>query len=340
VDPLAYLLWNPNFLDAFPDLQPLRDLQERIAYREQPDPTEEIVVKRRRVVQLSTVADRIIQRALARRLNQNFDRHLAPSSWGYRPRRSSERAIVEVRDHIRRGAHWAFKTDIKDFFGNVDRDILRAKLDAWVADKELCDFVMATISPVVLTKRGSFYKNTGLPQGNGITPFLSNLYLHELDLACSCLRYFRYADDILVLGDTPQEVLQAERLIRNVLSRLHLTVKDQKTYVRDLYQQPITYLGYEIRGGKLYPTADAISQFQRKLRFRGLEERKNLMVSFVHRFRKGPVRKLFRRLDRNLIRLYPPGFTLVGLLEVSAVSALPVPQAARHDDSVYCNYGH
>ena len=39
------------------------------------------------------------------------------------------------------------------------------------------------------------------------------------------------------------------------------------------------------------------------------------MMSFVHRFRIGPVRKLFRRLDRQLRHLLPPSLSLVSFLE-------------------------
>jgi len=314
-EPLAYLRWNPNFLDLFPDLQPLKNLQERIAYSEEPDPAEEVVVDRGRVVQRSTVADRIIQRTVARKLRLSFDRFLAPGCWGYRPGRSTEQAIVEVRSCIRAGAHWAFKTDVENFFPSVDRAILYAQLRATIPDQDLCDFLMKMISPVLLSRKSSVFQVAGLPQGNGITPFLANFYLHGLDIALAELKYFRYVDDILVLGRTRQEVLQAQHRIQELLGQLHLQLNNQKTYVRDLYRQSVTYLGYEIRGGNLYPPEKAITRFKQELQGRGQEDRKNLMDSFVRRFRVGPVRKLFRRLDRDLIQLYPPGLTLVGLLE-------------------------
>ena len=39
------------------------------------------------------------------------------------------------------------------------------------------------------------------------------------------------------------------------------------------------------------------------------------MIRFARRFGIGPVRKLFRRIERELGQLYPAGVTLVGLLE-------------------------
>ena len=319
-DPLGYLRWDPNLLDLYPELRPLETLQEAIAYSQEPDPAQEIVVDGHRRVQRSTVPDRIIQRALSRKLQRVLDPYLAPSSWGYRHARSPERAIVEVRNHVRAGAHWVLKTDVEDFFPSVDRHILQTQLRASISDEALCDFLMKVISPVLLANNRSFIQTAGLPQGNGITPFLANLYLHGLDMAVAGLQYFRYVDDILVLGQTRQEVLQAKRLIERLLNRLHLHLNVRKTFVCDIYRQPVVFLGYELRGGNVYPPAEAATRFKRKLQFRGQKARQNLMLGFVRRFRVGSVRKLFRRLDRELVQLYPPGLTLVGLLEGRFVS--------------------
>lgn len=315
-DPLGYVRWDPNLLDLSPELQPLRHIQERIAHSDEPDPVEEILVDGRRLVQRGTVWDRVIQRAIARKLLICFDPCFAPGSWGYRPVRSPERAIVEVRNQIRAGAHWAFRTDIQRFFHNVNRDILAAQLRAAVPDQSLCEYLLRAISPMVLSRRGSGLQHTGLPEGNGVTPFLANLHLHGLDVACSGLAYFRYVDDILVLGRTLNEVLQANAFIKLILNRFHLRLNEEKTYIRDLYREPVVFLGYELRGGNVYPPEQAIARFREKLtKFRGQEARRGLMVGFVRRFGIGPVRKLFRRLDRELVQLYPPGLSLVGLLE-------------------------
>lgn len=43
------------------------------------------------------------------------------------------------------------------------------------------------------------------------------------------------------------------------------------------------------------------------------------MKGFVYRYRIGSVRKLFRRLDRQLAHLYPPGLSLASLFDALTV---------------------
>jgi RNA-directed DNA polymerase len=326
--PLDYCRWNPDLLCICPDLKPLEYLQDRIRHLEPPDPTEQIRIGKR-TVERGTVANRIVEKAIVRKLNLTLDKYFSGSSWGYRPGRSPEQAIQVVRAAIRSGAHWLLKSDVKSFFSNVDRTLLEAKLRSGVLDEALADVIMIGVSPVLLANgRPIAVELTGLPEGNGITPFLSNMDLHELDLGLSDFLYFRYADDILVLGHSRQDVLKAKHLIKRHLDRLGLRLNPEKTFIGDVYSRPVVFLGYELRGGNIYPARRAIRRFESKLRVRGHEAGQALMEGFVRRYRIGPVRRLFRRLDKRLGQLYPPGVTLVGLLAVTRARSLTKP--VRH----------
>ena len=314
VDPLGHLRWNPNLLDAYPDLNPLRAVQESLVQSYIPDPAEAFRVEKRDL-ERGTVANRIVERAILRKLNSNLDRFFRDESHGYRPGRSPETAILKVREAVRGGAHWAAQTDFEAFFESVDRRVLESQLRETIPDAALCNAVMTVTSPAVVIHGTTRQRLNGLPQGNGLSPFLPNLYLHHFDEACSRMTYFRYADDMLVLGRSWQEVMEALRFIRRLARPLGLRLKQKKTFVCDLYVKPLVFLGYELRGGQIYPPKEAIRQLQQNLEFRGMGDRKGLLVAFVHRYRIGPVRKLFRRLDRQLRHLYPPGLSLASLFD-------------------------
>jgi retron-type reverse transcriptase len=262
--PRDHTLWNPNVLYVFDDPNPLKYLQLRILHKDAPDPAEQIYANGR-PVERGTVADALINRAISRKLNKNLDRFFNPASWGYRPCRSTELAIQQVRQAIRGGAHWTLKCDVKRFFPNINRNLLRQQLDQTIHDQALIELIMSQVSPVLITKAGvHVLERTGLPEGNGLTPWLSNLYLHCFDQICttSFAFYARYADDLLVLGHSQEEVLKAKCLIQTALSRLGLELNRDKTIVRDLYRQPITFLGYELRGGNIYPPSKGIRQLE------------------------------------------------------------------------------
>jgi len=315
VDPLAYVRWDPNLLNFCPNLDPLRTIQESLIECPIPDASEAFRVENRNL-ERGTVANRIVERAITRKLTSNVDRCFSDRSFGYRPGRSPEMAILEVRKAVHGGSHWALKVDFESFFDSIDRRVMESQLRETIADEVLCDAVMTVTAPAIVIHGRTVQRRNGLPQGNGLSPFLSNLYLHRFDEACSHLEYFRYADDMLVLGRSWEEVTEALRHIRRLGRSLGLRLKPKKTFICDLYKKPLVFLGYELRGGNIYPPEEAIRRLQQKLEFRGIGDRKALLEGFVHRYRIGPVSKTFRRLDRQLRQLLPPRMSLVSLLEV------------------------
>ena len=102
-----------------------------------------------------------------------------------------------------------------------------------------------------------------------------------------------------------------------------MQLNEEKSFIRDLYRESLVFLGYELRGGNLYPPQEAVDRLQKKMRIRGQEARLTLMKGFVRRYSIGPVRKLFRRIDRSLNQLYPPGISLTGVLDAMQVSRKP-----------------
>jgi hypothetical protein len=315
VDPVGSARWNPDLLALSPQLELIRDVQDSIRYGCIPDATVGLTIKSR-TIEVGTVANRLAERAIFRKLICDLDPHLSDKSFAYRPKRSPQQAILQVRDAVRRGLTWALKTDFKKFFDHVDRNILRLQLKDTFTDRLLCAGLMNAVSPVLLIEGQSLRRRNGLPQGNGLSPLLSNVYLNAFDEACSGLAYFRYSDDLLVLTRTREEAEEALRRIWSMALRLRLSLNHEKTIIRNLYRGSVVFPGFEIRGGNIYPSPNAVAKLRNALKFRGQEDRKRqILTAFVRRFAVGRVRKLCRRLDRDLHRKYPAGISLVGLLE-------------------------
>jgi RNA-directed DNA polymerase len=90
----------------------------------------------------------------------------------------------------------------------------------------------------------------GIPQGSPISPLLSNLYRRRLVLGWKRLGYERrfdartvsYADDLVICcRHQADEALVA---LRQVASRIGLTVNEDKTHVCRLPEGRFTFLGY------------------------------------------------------------------------------------------------
>lgn len=191
VDPIGYSRWDPNVLEAYPGLDPMKTVQESLIECPIPDFSVAFRVKKRNL-ERGTAENRIRERALSRKLNFTLDKYFSDRSFGFRRGRSCEMAILEVREDVRAGLHWALKTDIENFFGYIDRGILEKQVRNTFADPILCDALLMTTSPAVFAHGTTLQRQNGLPQGNGLCPWLSNLYLNCLDEACAHLKYYRY----------------------------------------------------------------------------------------------------------------------------------------------------
>lgn len=316
-DPIGALRLDPNLLHLSSNLNPLQSLQEDLAFGCNPDAAESFNLDGRNL-ERGTVSNRIVEKAIVRRLTPLLDRSFCDCSYAFRPGRSAEDAVLAIRSLIRKGYHWAAKIDFERFFESIDRDILERLLSDVLADDALIRAILGATSTVLWVRGQSLQRKKGLPEGNGLSPILSNIYLHGLDGACSDLHYFRYADDVLVLGRNKLDAVGALERVKRLAASMKLKLNRRKTFPRDVHYRPLIFLGYKFCGGNIYPPEKAVEKLKRNLqKFRGQPERgQEVMKAFVRRYRIGTVRKFFRRLDRRLLHLYPPGQSLTSILGV------------------------
>ena len=127
---------------------------------------------------IPTVADRIAQEVVRRRLEPMLEPVFDADSYGYRPGRSAIDAIRTARQRCWR-YDWVLDIDIKGFFDTIDHELLLRALrrhtdDAWVRlYVERWLKAPAKVDGGELVARGR-----GTPQGGVISPLLANLFLH------------------------------------------------------------------------------------------------------------------------------------------------------------------
>jgi hypothetical protein len=94
----------------------------------------------------------------------------------------------------------------------------------------------------------------GVPQGGVISPLLSNIYLHVLDVAwerqgAELGTLVRYADDFVVVCATRSACEAAERRVRTILAQVGLELHPEKTRRVELSwgKQGFDFLGCHLR---------------------------------------------------------------------------------------------
>jgi RNA-directed DNA polymerase len=142
--------------------------------------------------------DRVVQAALRHVLEPIFERDFAEQSYGFRPGRSCLHALQRVEELLLKGYTWVVDIDLKSYFDTIPRKGLLAAIGQRIADGKVMKLLEDYLKAGVL-ESGQDWQPTeqGTPQGSGISPLLSNIYLNPLDhyMARQGYEMVRYADD-------------------------------------------------------------------------------------------------------------------------------------------------
>ncbi len=274
---------------------------------------------------IPTVKDRLVQQMVAQVLEPLYEPTFSEHSYGFRPGRSAQDAILQAKEYVQDGYTVVVDLDLEKFFDNLNQDILMNILRERIKDRALITLVKRFLRAGVTLPDGLTEPTLkGSPQGGPLSPLLSNIYLDRFDkvLEARRLRFCRYADDCVIYVRTQragERVL--ESCTRYLEGTLKLRVNREKTHVGS--PEDYQFLGFiiHIRKDKVLIGIhkDKIVRFKKEIRRitkrnrgRSLE---NAIIPEVNSFLRGwtgyfgisEEQYVFRNLDgwiRTRIRQY------------------------------------
>jgi RNA-directed DNA polymerase len=203
--------------------------------------------KEMRPIGIPGFEDKVLQRAVTMVMEPIYEQDFLDCSYGFRPGRSPHQAIQELWKQIMgMGGCWIVEADISQFFDTMVWSQLREFLQRRIRDGVVRRLIGKWLNAGVLEEGKRWYPDKGTPQGGGISPMLSNIYLHEvLDTWFEAevkrrmkgrVFMIRYADDYVMGFECESDARRVMAVLPKRMGKYGLTIHPEKTRLVDFTQ--------------------------------------------------------------------------------------------------------
>lgn len=265
-----------------------------------------------------TVTDRFIQQAIAQVLTPVYEEQFHDHSYGFRPNRCAQQAILKALEMINDGYDWIVDIDLEKFFDTVNHDKLMTLIGRTIKDGDVISIIRKFLVSGIMIDNEYEESIVGTPQGGNLSPLLANIMLNEVDkeMEQRGLNFVRYADDCIIMVGSE---MSARRVMRNLTRFIEEKLGLKVNVTKSKIDKPkgLKYLGFGFyydnyaKQYKAKPHQTSIDKFKRKMkqltsRSWGVsnkykvEKLNQLIRGWVNYFKIGSMRAFCREMDTHI----------------------------------------
>lgn len=265
-----------------------------------------------------TVADRFVQQAVAQVLTPIYEEQFHDHSYGFRPNRCAQQAILKALEMMNDGNDWIVDIDLEKFFDTVNHDKLMTIIGRTIKDGDIISIVRKFLVSGIMIDDEYEESVIGTPQGGNISPLLANIMLNELDkeMEKRGLNFVRYADDCIIMVGSE---MAARRVMRNLTSFIEEKLGLKVNMTKSKIDKPrgLKYLGFgfyydsHAKQYKAKPHAKSVEKFKMKMKLLTsrswgasnkvkVEKLNQLIRGWINYFRIGSMKTICKEMDSKI----------------------------------------
>lgn len=216
--------------------------------------------KVREIYKLPFFPDRIVHHCIIQVIQKLWMSVLIRDTFSTIPDRGIHDGVRRVKFAMKdvENTQYCLKCDVRKYYPSIDHGILKTIIRRKIKDVEFLNLLDQIIDSA-----------PGIPIGNYVSQWFGNLYLSYFDHFCKeelkCKYYFRYCDDLVILG-TNKEDLHAHIIAINhyLIESLNLSLKGN-FQVFPVNDRGLDFLGYRFFHGFTLVRKRIVKEMKRRL---------------------------------------------------------------------------
>jgi group II intron reverse transcriptase/maturase/CRISPR-associated endonuclease Cas1 len=269
--------------------------------------------KEKRFIGIPCIKDKVVQNAFKLIVEPVFEKSFLECSYGYRPGRGPHTAVRRVDKKLNEGNAWILTLDIDNFFDSIHHKLLISIFSEKVNETPVIRLIELWLNMGMIADSEWLEPTQGVPQGNVLSPLLSNIYLHPFDVEMTSkdYTYIRYADDFIVMCRTKIDAVQAFKDAASFLKNyLHLQLNPDDNPIKNI-NEGFVFLGFHFKNKRKIISGHKLQHIQNKIKqiltsFPNVEPEKPLtllneaIAGWRQYYSLGDVNQQFQFLDNIL----------------------------------------